>query len=323
MPLVGTALGTRPRALHLGWSASTPPTCIDFWQQGRPPPLHGLPATDLPHPSPPCPVQQTIPGILASTLPSHVYTRHRKRLHQGMQLLTAALYPAFGYHRSQNIAGDHPRRIVRAVVVLSRLVIMSRASTAYFQLLGRPMLLSHRLACSPLWLWSVLGSNVDFCRAEGWSPASSQALLDVHALGAIVAGLGLGRWPAEGQPDPTHACSVVINWIFLSLGVLGPCTYLYVVGEVLRWRRAVGLHVRESFSASSPDRPPPRTPHPALSPQRPGSAPPSWLAGAWRLHGPASPTPWTATCSCSPPRWAWPGWPAWASLPCPQPPSPR
>ncbi|KAL6768758.1 hypothetical protein F751_5217 [Auxenochlorella protothecoides] len=199
---------------------------------------------------------EAIPGVLVATLPAHVYTAHRKRLHQAMQLVTAALYPAFGYHRAQNIAGDHTRRGVRAVVVLSRLFIMSRACVACFQLLGRPMLLRHRLPLLPFWLASALSSNADYCRAGDLTPASRRALLDVYAVGARVAGLGLGRWPAEGQADAVYACSVVINWVFLSFGVLVPSIYLYVIETRQRssFLARRGLQTAQSGLSHSLDR---------------------------------------------------------------------
>ncbi|KAL6784396.1 hypothetical protein ACKKBF_B01625 [Auxenochlorella protothecoides x Auxenochlorella symbiontica] len=172
---------------------------------------------------------EAIPGLLAVLLPCPIYLRHRTRIHQASLLSTAAIMPFYGYRRSSDfISGEKDPRQA-AMRAASRLAGNSRFIYMLFELLGRQLLLRHRLPCLLPWAWMALQCNMDYCRVRAFTDASGAAIHNAQAAVTRVANIGLGEWPPGALGSQTQACAVVTNWWFLVMGLTFPNVFLYTM----------------------------------------------------------------------------------------------
>ncbi|KFM28743.1 hypothetical protein F751_3573 [Auxenochlorella protothecoides] len=172
---------------------------------------------------------EALPGLLAVLLPSQTYLRHRTRIHQASLLATAAFLPFHGYRRSPDFISGEEDPVRAARRAASRLAGNSRFVFMVFELLGRQLLLRHRLPFLLPWVLVVLQCNMDVCRARPFTAASGVAIHEAHAVIVRVANTGLGEWPLGPARSPTQACAVVTNWWYLVMGLVFPNIVLYTM----------------------------------------------------------------------------------------------
>uniref|UniRef100_A0A1D2AC14 Uncharacterized protein n=1 Tax=Auxenochlorella protothecoides TaxID=3075 RepID=A0A1D2AC14_AUXPR len=172
---------------------------------------------------------EAIPGLLAVLLPCRTYLRHRTRIHQAMLLATAAILPFHGYRRSPDLVSGEENRMQAAMRAASRIAATSGFIIMVFELLGRQLLLRHRLPFLLPWACMSLQSHMDFCRVRAFTTDSGVAIHDAHAALTHVANTGLGEWPLGAPTSPNQACAIAINWCYLVMGLTIPNFFLYTM----------------------------------------------------------------------------------------------
>ncbi|KAL6782728.1 hypothetical protein ACKKBG_A07900 [Auxenochlorella protothecoides x Auxenochlorella symbiontica] len=185
------------------------------------------PSSQSAPPSHPC--MQALPGLLAVLLPSQTYLRLRTRIHQASLLATAAVLPFHGYRRSADLVSGEENRMQAAMRAASRIAATSGFTIMVFELLGRQLLLRHRLPCLLPWTWMALQRNMDHCRVRAFTTDSGVAIHDAHVVAIRAANIGLGEWPLGSPRLPTQGCAVLTTWCFLVMGLTLPNIFLYTM----------------------------------------------------------------------------------------------